>query len=408
MSLLFACGTGASDNPPAPPGSGLSYNPPAPPDTINVKSGPYNAKGDGVTNDLEAIKAALAVSKNVIFPEGTYYLGDVGSATPNYGILFVVDGGAQQHGGEGAIYFQTVGKVRFVVNTVDPSVPTIFRFLNASSVYFGPHVEFEDTGYDPNITWKGAAGINLFADVNAGPLTNVSLPSIKARSMVQAVVLNGGTQEKTRVSHVNIGVIDCTEVCFYGVNAQNNGDDVNVDLLKTYQAVRSYFVYGVTGHRANVFSTAMRTATGDIDIASFYYGLDTSDIKIKYTAREAAHAGTLCSIQTVGKAERISKVSNVEFDVDVDGSGPIGGIICDWKDYPTDGLAVTQNTGASANQATDIRLKGHIDNTNAYYHFYTLHQPAVFGKLYIEGDFDLEHIPLAVRQYWNITRVWDP
>ena len=48
--LLFACGTGVSDNPPAPAVAINVDNPPAPGDAINVKSAPYNAKGDGVTN----------------------------------------------------------------------------------------------------------------------------------------------------------------------------------------------------------------------------------------------------------------------------------------------------------------------------------------------------------------------
>lgn len=149
----------------------------------------------------------------------------------------------------------------------------------------------------------------------------------------------------------------------------------------------------------------MRSATGDVDVASFYYGLHTSDIKIKYTAREAENAGTLCSIQTIGTTQRISKVFSVEFDVDVDDSGPGGGAmnVCDWKDYAIDSLSSTLNTGPSTNQATDIRLKGHIDNTKGYNHFVTRHQPAMIGKLFVDGDFDVKHITDAVRQYWNVT-----
>src|SRR4026208_1438555 len=113
--LLFACGTGVSDNPPAAGGAINAANPPAPTGAINVKSAPYNAKGDGVTVDTEAIKAALAVSRQLIFPEGTYNLGDVGSTTP-FGRLILVSGFG------GAVSFTTIGKVKFICNTTDVSV----------------------------------------------------------------------------------------------------------------------------------------------------------------------------------------------------------------------------------------------------------------------------------------------
>jgi hypothetical protein len=393
--LLFACGTAVSDNP--PDGSAVSHNPPAPDGAINVKSAPYNAKGDGVTVDTEAIKAALAVSRLLIFPEGTYNLGDVGSTTPKYGILFVVDGGG------GAIHFQTVGKVKFVVNTIDPSVPTIFRFLNASSVYFGPHVEFEDTGYDPAINWQGAAAINLYADVGSGPLTNVTLPSIKATTLVQAVVTNGGTTESTRVSDVKIGILDCDD-CYYGFNAQNNGDDVTIGLLKTNRAIRSYFVYGVTGHRVNIDSVNPRSADADCNVTAYgdvapHEGLNTSDIKIKYAARDLSEDTVHVGIHTIGSS-RVASVSGVDVEVDITGS--ISSVLADWRDYPFAG-ALSQNTGATDNYIDRIRLSGRIDSLAPIY-FDVQSQPTTSGTIQFEGDFISSKITNAVRTYMIVTQ----
>ena len=39
---------------------------------INVKDAPYNAKGDGIAADHEAIQKALDKKRNVFIPAGTY------------------------------------------------------------------------------------------------------------------------------------------------------------------------------------------------------------------------------------------------------------------------------------------------------------------------------------------------
>lgn len=61
---------------------------------VNVKASPYNAKGDGVTNDTVAIQAAInyAISigkKEITFPAGTYIYGVL---TNTSGLTFIGDG----------------------------------------------------------------------------------------------------------------------------------------------------------------------------------------------------------------------------------------------------------------------------------------------------------------------------
>jgi parallel beta-helix repeat protein len=59
------------------------------PEVINVKLGPYFAKGDGITDDTAAIQAAITAAASggvVFFPVGTYIV----STTPSSGTIFTI------------------------------------------------------------------------------------------------------------------------------------------------------------------------------------------------------------------------------------------------------------------------------------------------------------------------------
>lgn len=392
------------DTTPKVPGN-ISQNPESDPTRINVKDAPYGAVGDGVTNDYNAIAAAIAAGNKLLFPEGTYYLGDTNTTLYPGGVMLSADGGAAQNDGDGAIDWLCVGNVKFVVNTTQQTVMTVIRFINASSVYFGPQVEFLDTGYLPYpVTWQGVCAINLYADSGSGPLTNVTLPSIKATDLVQAVCISGGTQETTRVSNVKVGLLECDNV-FYGFNCQNQGDHVSVDILRTRDAVRSYFVYGVTGHRANVYSYSPAGSSGDVNITSYYYGLDTSDIHVKYVGRELNSSSELCTLNTVGSGtDRDCTITNVSLDVDIDDSLFVGSTPFRWNDYLNASLSATLNTGSTDNVLTDFRLTGSIDPTNFYYHFYFVHQPTTKCRFYPGSGIWDYHFAENVRSYCDIER----
>ena len=259
-------------------------------------------------------------------------------------------------------------------------------------------MEFEDTGYDPvSYTRKGASAIYFFADDGSGPISNITIPSIKVTSMIQAVAM-GGNSTTNRVSGVNIGRIDCDK-CFYGFNAQNNGDNVNIELLTTIRAVRSYFVYGVTGHHVNVFSTNPRSADADCNITSYTSGLDTSDIKVRYTARELSVDTVHVGIHTIGSS-RVASVTGVDVEVDITGS--ISSVLADWRDYPFD-RALSQNTGATDNYIDRIRLSGRIDSLAPIY-FDVQSHPTTRGTIQFEGDFISSKITNAVRNYMIVTQ----
>lgn len=86
---LLACGGGgeeeaASAVPPPIPAGGDCVPEPTSPFEVNVRNAPYNAKGDGSTNDTTAIQAAVDDAKGtggtVIVPSGTYLVNPVASS----------------------------------------------------------------------------------------------------------------------------------------------------------------------------------------------------------------------------------------------------------------------------------------------------------------------------------------
>lgn len=55
---------------------------------VNVKDAPFNAKGDGITDDTPAIQAAINSGSNVYIPDGVYKISiNTGGEDTNYGIL---------------------------------------------------------------------------------------------------------------------------------------------------------------------------------------------------------------------------------------------------------------------------------------------------------------------------------
>jgi hypothetical protein len=355
---------------------------------INVKS--RGAVGDGVANDRQIIITTFneTAHPKIIFPEGTYNLGDLGTNPPIS--LMTINGNG------GAIRVETIGKVKFICNTQANTITYLFQFVNANSVFVGP-MEFEDSGYDPNITWKGAAALLFYADTNVPNLRNITVPFIRADNLVTPITIIGDYNfPEIRISNIKIGIMDCNNT-FYGLSCQNNADYLTCDLLRTNRAVRSYFPYGCKNHRVNMVSYNHRSSTADVDIACYDYGTDTEDIKVKYFSRGDPQ-GDHVSFQTIGNT-RICMIKNIDIEVDIDESN--AAVVADWKDYPYSSLSSPLNTGSSNNFIDGIKLSGRIGsngNISSATHFAVQHQPTnPTGKISFSGDFAQHRITDGAR-----------
>jgi len=334
----------------------------------------WSATGDGVTNDLAAIRDAYAASPVVVFQPGTYNLGTI--ATVSQTNLVTIDGG----GGHAGLY--TLGRVKFIADTTVSEIHNMFVVLNATSATIG-EVEFEDTGFDISITWKGAAGINLYAADSSSPLRNIVVSSVRATNMVLPIYVTGFPATTNRVHNIHIGLIECTD-CYYGWNAQNNGDDVVIDLIRTDNVYRSFFVYGCTGVRATVHSYNTRVSTGDVNVAAYASGYDTAAINVNYISRGADTSSYPISFVTIGTS-RVTTISGVTIDADIDDTATP--TLAHWFDHTASGGA--ENTGATNNVITDIILKGRLNSSAVSpVAFAAGAQPTTTGMpLSLEGDF---------------------
>ena len=352
----------------------------------NVKD--FGAVGDGVTNDLAAITAAYAATPLVLFPEGTYNLGTITGATPTS--LITIDGNA----GHAAMY--TLGRVKFICTTTVDEIHFLFKLTNATSVEID-HVEFEDAGFDITTTWRGAAGFFLYANDSSGPLRNITIGSIRATNMVNPIFVGGGVPATTnRVQRIHIGLLDCTD-CYYGWNAQNNGDFVVIDLIRTDNVYRSCFVYGCTGLTATVHSENSRQSTGDIDITAYSTGYDTSGLDLTFVSRGADSTTYPINFVTIGNT-RVTTISGVTIRVDIDDTACTQ--IAKWSDHTVSGGA--ENTGATNNVITGITLTGHINSSGSPTLFAIGSQPATIGKLNLQQDFLTGATASDFRQYFDL------
>jgi len=205
----------------------------------------FGAVGDNVTNDRAAFAAAFAASNWVrMTPGKTYFLGNVTSNDPVFEFSGI-NKGIDFNGA--AIRVNTSGTFQaplFQLDDIDG-----FTLLNPV---------ISDSGYDYS-TPVNNRGITA---VNFNPLTgivqNVWIRNAKFESMVSPL----GNTDATFIAK-NIWFDGDVHDCYYGLNLANNGHNLTAD-YRTYNAVRSYFCYGVQNHEINCVSNN-HNAIGNAD-----------------------------------------------------------------------------------------------------------------------------------------------
>lgn len=211
-------------------------------DVVSVKD--FGAVGDGVANDKAAFAAAFAASNSVQLVAGeTYWLGNV---TSNAAVFSFT--------GSNKIIDFNGAKVTVTTSGGNYNAP-LFELNNLDGfTLLNPVIE--DLGFDQTQTWKGITVVN-FAPTT-GKVRNVRIIGAKYTSVVSAFSDTSATYDAE-----NIWFEGDIYNCYYGINLANNGHKLTAD-YRTYNAVRSYFCYGVRNHEINCVSDT-HAAIGNAD-----------------------------------------------------------------------------------------------------------------------------------------------
>ncbi|MEK6258955.1 MAG: hypothetical protein AABP62_10100 [Planctomycetota bacterium] len=243
--------------------------------TDAVRPESFGAKGDGKTNDRAAVQAAFdavlqAGGGRIEFTGGkTYNLGDL----PTF-----LAAGVNAENLTNAVIEGNGAKL--VVNTTEKFTTEIFNLTNPSNVRIN-NLKFQDTGMDWFQNWKGAVAIRLVASGPAGESGDVSVTGCSAEQVLTFVSCAGGGLRRLRGVTVN----DCkTSNSYYGINCQNDGDNLTASKYVCNNVRRPYFVYGIEGHDVEVSIHHDGKARGASSACLINnHGRDTKDVKLKAT-----------------------------------------------------------------------------------------------------------------------------
>ena len=231
------------------------------------------------TGIVTAIQAAFAASNHVLFPAGTYDLGNLAGS----GIvrLFSLNGAG------GAISIQTEGFVKFVCNTTGTAETRLFEIQNCDGLYIGA-MELNDTGF------LGAAGASLItlASNSTTRVKNVVIDAAYADGAAGVVSVIANSISDPRNEAIHIGLISANN-CQYAYVGQNSGDAVIIDrLYSTASAGRDFFVYGCKDVCANIY-IKNHTASGSGAVMIKAFDADTSDIRLNVHVTGTTTIGNL-------------------------------------------------------------------------------------------------------------------
>ena len=292
---LAACGGGGGGG-----SSGASPGGTATPvrQVFNVRD--FGARGDGVTNDTQAIRRALleatrAPGSDLRFPAGRYWLGELTRPTE----LLPIDGARD---------FRLLGENSTLSCRSTTGISTFFIFSDSTNVAISGF-RFRDDGLDRSVTWQGAVSIRLSGDGNIG-CSGFTVSDCSFETVLSALTVEGEQSEVGNISLNNLSVVRS----YYGLNFQNNGNHVRGSGLSFNDMRRSYFPYGVDDH--NLTFTSGNHGTGSTDILIKCYSKQTTNIVINATLSGYRGVEAIVSFEQQ-TADDIGVISGVRLNLDL-------------------------------------------------------------------------------------------
>jgi hypothetical protein len=257
-------------------------------DVVSVKD--FGAVGDGVTDDAAAIQLAInslsASGGIVLFPPGTYKLTatQTVSGTPCHIVL----SGLQNVYlcGYGAIVQSTL------IAPAIGNLGDVFRISSSNNIViegFTVTTQFTRTVGASTPSDFGCNAVTI--DTSSSAAQNFSMRDVRVLSAMSLLRTLPAANRMRNVIVENCAI----DVGYYGVNFQDNGDNVRIENLRTNRILRSYFVYGVSNHVVNYTSTGQDASFHDCLIQA-QAGTITDDITVRASIESSTSTDSLVAL----------------------------------------------------------------------------------------------------------------
>jgi hypothetical protein len=310
----------------------------------------FGAKGDGITDDRSAIQKtvnSLTLGGTIRFYPKTYLVTSYTSGTSHF--VLISRSNIHFDGNQAVLRSTgTAGSVLFDINSCNGIA---FDALTIRG-------NFERAG---SVVSKYSIGAFMVRS---------SLSSSKQLSFTNMTVLDcfyllicskdlAKENRAYRISQIVVENVHCKNG-YYGINFQNNGDNTRIRDFSTSAYIRSYFVYGVTGHDVVYTSNG-----GDVfsDCLIKTYNRDTSDLRV--TAIILNNTSTYSPIAFESEHDPTAqpvpcRIYNIDLTLDEIGH-KYGGQPAIRFAYHRDTAGVAKESATSATNIFDnIRIRGRI------------------------------------------------
>lgn len=159
--------------------------------------------------------------------------------------------------------------------------PFLFALRNYENLTF-QNVKVQDYGTDLTVDWRGVYAFCPIGDTSGFIQSGLTLDNVYAAFTVAFLFVSGTVSD---VSGITVKPNCNASACYYGMLFQEAGNDVTAS-LRTIDCRRSYFPYGVRGHKIQIHFNHGPTSPGAEAMCLIKrYQRDTGDIDLTVFAK---------------------------------------------------------------------------------------------------------------------------